>query len=163
MEEINFDELIEQLKSELNAECAIANKYGIVFSSQIKEFSKGKIVPNHILDFINNSKQIASELNLKKIDYFTLASHDQNYLFTFSKKLILISKIGLGVDLSKLLPGLKQFLDALENKVIDKDLSQFTLFDFSQDIKKIEATLKEDENKEKKYSIIKDLIKFISN
>jgi len=163
MEEINFDELIEQLKSELNAECAIANKYGIVLGSLIKEFSKGKIVPNHILDFINNSKQIANELNLQQIDYFTLASQNQNYLFTFSKKLILISKLGLGVDLGKLMPGLKQFLDTLEKKVIDKDLNTFTLFDFSQDIKKIEATLKEDENKEKKYSIIKDLIKFISN
>ncbi len=163
MEDMNFDELIKQLKTELNAECAIANKYGIVLGSLIKEFSKGKIVPNHILEFMNNSNQIASELNLQQIDYFTLASQKQNYLFTFSKKLILISKLDLKVNLAQLMPGIKLFLNKLEDNIIEKELNKFTNFDFSQDIEKIEATLKDDENKEKKYSIIKDLIKFISN
>ncbi len=163
MEDIDFDELIAQLKSELNTECAIANKYGIVLGTLIKEFSKGKIVPNHILDFINNSNEIASELGLQKIDFFTLASEKQNYLFSFSNKLILISKLDLSVNISKLMPGIKLFLDKLETKIIEKELKTFTLFDFTPDIEKIENTLKDEENKEKKYSIIKDLIKYISN
>ncbi|MFX1276536.1 MAG: hypothetical protein ACFFBP_10440 [Promethearchaeota archaeon] len=163
MEDTNFDEIIQQLKSELKTECAIANKYGIVLGSAIKEFSKGKIVPNNILEFINNSNEIANELNLQHIDYFTLASQKHNYLFTFSKKLILISKLDLSINMAKFMPGVNVFLNNLEQKVIEKELDAFTTFDFSQDIEKIKETLKEDEDKEKKYSIIKDLIKYISN
>ena len=42
MTQINYEEIISQLKSDLNAECAIANKYGIILGSLIKEFAKGK-------------------------------------------------------------------------------------------------------------------------
>ena len=93
MKQINYDEIISQLKAELNSECAIANIYGIVLASNIKEFFKGKIIPHKILSLISNSKDIADELNLNKINSFALEAQEYNYLFTFSEKLILISLV----------------------------------------------------------------------
>ncbi|MHA1488018.1 MAG: hypothetical protein ACTSSC_12725 [Promethearchaeota archaeon] len=49
---INYDKIITQLKTELNSECAIANKYGIILASNIKEFFKGKVIPHKILSVI---------------------------------------------------------------------------------------------------------------
>ncbi len=43
MSQINYEEIIAQLKSDLNAECAIANKYGIILGSKIKEFSVSSV------------------------------------------------------------------------------------------------------------------------
>ncbi|MFX1306684.1 MAG: hypothetical protein ACFFDG_07680, partial [Promethearchaeota archaeon] len=62
MNEVKYKEIISQLKSDLNAECAIANIYGIILGSAIKEFSKGKVIPQAILSLISNSKEIAIEL-----------------------------------------------------------------------------------------------------
>ena len=90
MSQINYEEIIVQLKSDLNAECAIANKYGIILGTKIKEFSKGKVIPQKILSLISNSKEIANELNLEKINSFAIEAQDNNYLFSFSEKLILI-------------------------------------------------------------------------
>ena len=45
MSEINYDDIIEQLKSELNVECAIANRYGIILSSLLNEFAQGNVIP----------------------------------------------------------------------------------------------------------------------
>ncbi|MCK4781112.1 MAG: hypothetical protein KAT57_13010, partial [Candidatus Lokiarchaeota archaeon] len=93
MNQVKYDEIISQLKSDLNAECAIANKYGIILGSLIKEFGKGKVIHQAILSLISNSKEIASELNLNKINSFALEAQEYNYLFTFSDELILISKL----------------------------------------------------------------------
>ncbi|GAH56600.1 unnamed protein product, partial [marine sediment metagenome] len=67
-------------------------RYGIILGSTIKEFAKGKIIPHKILSVIANSKDIAKELNLNKINSFALEAQDYNYLFTFNPELILISK-----------------------------------------------------------------------
>lgn len=162
MDEINYEEIISQLKSDLNAECAIANSYGIILSSLIKEFAKGKVIPQAILSLIANSKEIANELNMKKINSFALEAQKNNYLFTFSNELILISKLDLNVNLAKFMPSISIFLKKLNESIGEEEIKKFSVFDFSKEIAKIEETLEEEKIKKDKYSIIKDLVKYIS-
>ncbi|MFX1573963.1 MAG: hypothetical protein ACFFB0_14545 [Promethearchaeota archaeon] len=162
MNQINYDEIISQLKSDLNAECAIANKYGIILGSAIKEFSKGKVIPQKILSLISNSKEIASELSLENINSFALEAKKNNYLFTFTEDLILISKLELSVNLAKFMPSISVFLKKL-SETSEEEIHQFSIFDFSKEITKIEDTLKDEKIKKDKYSIIKDLVKYLSN
>jgi len=161
MKQINYDEIISQLKSELNSKAAIANKYGIVLGSTIKEFAKGKVIPHKILSLISNSQGIAKELNLKKINSFALEAQENNYLFTFTDELILISKLDLEVNLAKYMPSISVFLKKLSESS-GHDIKEFSVFDFSKEISKIQETLNREKIKEKKYSIIKDLVKYIS-
>ena len=162
MKHIKYDEIISQMKAELNSECEIANIYGIVLASNIKEFSKGKIIPHKILSLISNSKDIANELNLNKINSFALEAQEYNYLFTFSGELILISKLGLNMNLAKFMPSISVFLKKLNQKYKEQEITEFSLFDFSKEIKKIKDTFQEKNSGEKKYSIIKDLVKYIA-
>ncbi|MHA2393144.1 MAG: hypothetical protein ACXAEX_14485 [Promethearchaeota archaeon] len=163
MSHINYEEIIAQLKSDLNAECAISNKYGVVLGSKIKEFSKGKIIPQKILSLISNSREIAKELNLEKISSFALESHDYNYLFSFTEKLILISKLDLNVNLAKFMPSISLFLKKLSESSKEEEIQEFSVFDFTKELAKIGETLKEEEIHKEKYSIIKDLVKYVSN
>jgi len=162
MNQINYDEIISQLKSELNSKSAIANKYGVVLGSSIKEFAKGKIIPHKILSLISSSKEIANELNLKDINSFAIEAHEINYLFTFSEELILISKLDLEVNLAKFMPSISVFLKKLSERLVDQDIKEFSVFDFSKEISKMQDTITSEKINEKKYSIIKDLVKFIS-
>ena len=163
MSKVKYDEIVSQLKSDLNAECAIANKYGIILGSVIKEFAKGKVIPQGILSLISNSKDIANELNLKKITSFALESEKYNYLFTFSEELILISKLDLDVNLAKFMPSISIFLKKLNVSITEEEVKSFSIFDFSKEVSKIEDTLQSEKVNKDKYSIIKDLVKHISS
>ncbi|MFX1419688.1 MAG: hypothetical protein ACFE9N_12275 [Promethearchaeota archaeon] len=163
MSQINYEEIISQLKSDLNAECAISNKYGIILGSLIKEFAKGKVIPQAILSLIANSKEIANELNLNKINSFALEAQKYNYLFTFSKELILISKLDLNVNLAKFMPSISVFLKKLSESITEEEIKKFSVFDFSKEIIKIEETIEREKVRKDKYSIIKDLVKHISS
>ncbi|MHA2288134.1 MAG: hypothetical protein ACXABG_05045 [Promethearchaeota archaeon] len=162
MKQINYDEIIKQLKVELNSECAISNTYGIVLASNIKVFSKGKIIPHKILSLIGSSKDIADELKLNKINSFALEAQEYNYLFTFSDELILISKLSLSMNLAKYMPSISVFLKKLSEKHKKQEIIEFSVFDFSKEIQKIQASFQDMKNKEKKYSIIKALVKYVS-
>ena len=163
MSQINYEEIIAQLKSDLNAECAVANKYGIILGTKIKEFSKGKVIPQKILSLILNSKEIANELNLDMINSFALEAQENNYLFSFSEKLILISKLDLNVNLAKFMPSISVFLQKLSESSKDEEIKEFSIFNFSKELSKMEDTLKQEEIKKEKYSIIKDLVKHVSS
>ena len=162
MSEIDYEEIISQLKSDLKAECAIANKYGIILASKIKEFSKGKIIPHRLLSLISNSKEIANELKLDGISSFALEAQEYNYLFSFSEKLILISKLDLDVNLAKFMPSIRVFLTKLSESSKEGEVEEFSIFNFTKELSNIEDTLKQEEIKKGKYSIIKDLVKYIS-
>jgi hypothetical protein len=162
MSQINYEEIIAQLKSDLNAECAIANKYGVILGTKIKEFSKGKVIPQKILSLISNSQEIANELNLEKINSFALEAQENNYLFSFSEKLILISKLDLNVNLAKFMPNISVFLKKLSESSEDEEIKEFSVFNFAKELTNIEDTLKEEKIKKDKYSIIKDLVKYVS-
>lgn len=163
MNQVKYDEIISQLKSDLNAECAIANKYGIILGSLIKEFGKGKVIHQAILSLISNSKEIAKELNLNKINSFALEAQEYNYLFTFSDELILISKLDLNVNLAKFMPSISVFLKKLSISIKEEEIKQFSLFDFTKEVSKIKNTIEQEKVRKDKYSIIKDLVKHISN
>ncbi len=162
MKQINYEEIISQLKSDLNAECAIANKYGIILGSLIKEFAKGKVIPQAILSLISNSKDIANELNLTKINSFALEAQEYNYIFTFSLELILISKLDLNVNLAKFMPSISVFLKKLSKSIKDEEIKEFSVFNFSKEISKMEGMLESEKIEKEKYVIIKDLVKYIS-
>ena len=164
MSHANYEEVVSQLKSELNTDCAISNRYGIILASLIKEFAKGKIIPQKILELISEKEQIAEELNLKQINSFALESMEYNYLFSFSEELILISRVPLNVNLAKFMPSIRTLTLKLSKSHQEQEggIKEFSVFDFSKDIKKIESALKEEDINKEKYAIIKDLIKFIS-
>lgn len=162
MTQINYDDIISQLKKELNSKCAIANRYGIILGSVIKEFAKGKVIPQKILSLISNSHDIAKELGLNRINSFAIEAQDYNYLFTFSEDLILISKVDLDVNLAKYMPSISVFLKKLGESLKDIEINEFSVFDFSKEVGKMQETVKQEKGREKKYSIIKDLVKYIS-
>ena len=162
MKKGNYDQIVSELKKELDSECAIASKHGIVLATKIKEFSKAKIIPQKILSVINNSQDIAKELGLNQINSFALEAEKYNYLFTFSSELILISKLKLDVNLSKFMPNVSAFLKNLSENLKEDEIKEFSEFDFKKEIQNIEESIKEDESKDKKYSIIKDLVSFVS-
>jgi hypothetical protein len=159
---INYEDITAQLKKELNSDCAIANKYGIVLASNIKEFSKGKIIPEKILTVVLSSQEIAEELNLRKINTFAVESENFHYLFTFSKDLILVSRLNLEVNLAKYMPSISVFLERLTESSQKQDIKEFSTFDFSKEISKIEESMTEDKSVDEKYSIIKDLVNYVS-
>lgn len=130
----------------------------------IKEFAKGKIIPQKILELISEKKQLAEELNLKQISSFALESKEYNYLFTFSEELILISRVPLNVNLAKFMPSIRTLTQKLSKSYQDQEfgVKEFSVFDFTKDITKIENALKAESIDKEKYAIIKDLIKFIS-
>lgn len=162
MSEIDYEVIIKKLKDELETESAIANKYGVVLASILKEFSKGKIIPQKILELIASSKDIASELKLKRINSFVLEAMDYNYLFTFSEELILISRLDLSVNLAKFMPSISVFLKNLSKGSKGQIVPEFSEFDFSKEIAKMKETINQEKYFENKYKIIKDLVKFIS-
>lgn len=162
MKKTNYDQIVSDLKKDLDSESAIANKYGVVLASKIKEFSKAKIIPQKILSVIANSQDIAKELGLKQINSFAVETEKYIYLFTFSSGLILISKLKLDVNLATFMPNLSTFLNKLSENLKEEEIKQFSVFDFKKEIQNIEETIEKDESKEKKYSIIKDLVNYIT-
>jgi len=162
MSQIDYEAIISQLKAELKAECAISNRHGIVISSLINEFAKGRVIPQTILDLIVRRQEIAEELKLNEINSFAFASEDFHYLFTFSEELILISKLDLKIDLAKFMPSISAFLSKLSASAQDSEVHDFSVFDFTREIQNIETALKEEAVKKEKYAIIKELIKYIS-
>jgi hypothetical protein len=53
-------------------------------------------------------------------------------------------------------------LKKLNKKYKEQEITEFSLFDFSKEIKKIEDTFHKKNIGKKKYSIIKDLVKYIA-
>jgi len=109
-ESINYEKIVTQLKKELMTDCAIANRYGIILSSNIDIFPKEKIIPQKILELIGKIDPIAEELNLEQINSFAFEAKEFNFLFTFSKELILISKVDLNINLAKFMPSIRALL-----------------------------------------------------
>jgi len=165
MPEINYEVIVSQLKEELDTNCAISNKYGIVLSSNIKEFAEGSVIPQKILELISSKTSIAEELRLNEISSFALETQEYNYLFTFSENLILISKVDLSINLAKFMPSLRIFIEKLSKSYREQEdglIQQFSLFDFSKEIEKIEASMEMESINKEKYSIIKELVNYIS-
>ena len=79
MKKPDYDQIVSELKKELDSESAIANRYGLVLASKIKEFSKATIIPQKILSVISNSQDIAKTLGLKQINSFALET--ENYIY----------------------------------------------------------------------------------
>ena len=164
MKDINYDEIIAQIKKDLDTECALANKYGIVLGSTIDTFPKEKVIPQKILELINDRLEIAEELGLEKINSFAMEAEEYIYLFTFSETLILISKLNLDVNLGKFMPNISKFLTKLSHSASDETglIKPFSNFDFKKEIDKIENSINEEGLDEEKYSIIKKLVNFIA-
>jgi hypothetical protein len=66
------------------------------------------------------------------------------------------------MNLAKYMPSISVFLKKLSEKHKTKEVSEFSVFDFSKEIKKIKEIFKNKKNKDDKYSIIKDLVKYIA-
>ena len=164
MPQINYEVIVSQLKEELKTDCAISNKYGIVLSSKIKEFAEGNVIPQKILELISSKTSIAEDLKLNEINSFAFETLKYNYLFTFSENLILISKVDLNINLAKFMPSLRIFIEKLSKTYKEQEdgFKQFLLFDFSKEIEKIEASMETESINKDKYSIIKQLVKYIS-
>ena len=159
----NYDEIISRLENELNAKCAIANKYGIILGSAIKEFSIGKVIPQKILELISDRHDIATVLDLDNITSFALEAKENNYLFTFTEEFILVSKLGLNINLAKFMPGVRSFLKNLSTKLKKPEQIGFSTFNFSKELTHLKKSLNQEKLNKEKYSIIKILIKEMSD
>ena len=61
------------------------------------------------------------------------------------------------------MPSISVFLKKLSESSKDEEIKEFSIFNFSKELSKIEETLKQEEIKKEKYSIIKDLVKHVSS
>jgi len=61
------------------------------------------------------------------------------------------------------MPSISVFLKKLSETIMDIEIKEFSIFDFSKEINKIKEIIKKDKARDKKYSIIKELVKYISN
>ena len=164
MEKIDYASIVSQIRNELKTDCAIANRYGIILSSNIDIFPEEKLIPQKILELILNREAIAEELSLKKpISSFAFETEEFNFLFTISEELILISKVNLDINLAKFMLSIRVVAQKLSEIKQELEMKSFTIFDFSKDIAKIETTLEKETYNKEKYSIIKDIIKYISS
>ncbi len=162
-EEDKYSKIVKQIKSELKTNTLIANKYGIILSSEIEDLHKGKIIPPEILDLINQREIFAKSLKLRNIDSITLESEQFFFLITKTSELILLAQLKKSVDLSNLIPNVKKFLEKLAKSISKKlKIDEFTKFEFVKEIIKLDDSLKTDEERQQKFKIIKDLIKYIS-
>ena len=159
---INYEDIVSQLKKELKTDCAIANRYGIILSSNIDTLPKGKVIPQKILELIGKREAIAKELELNQISSFAFETKEFNFLFTISKELIIISKVNSNINLGQFMPSIRVFAQKL-SEIKEQEIKSFSVFDFSKDISKIELALEKETSSKEKYSIIKDLIKYISS
>ena len=162
-EKINYDDIVTQLKNELKTDCAIANRYGIILSSTIDILPKEKVIPQKIIELIGKREAIAKELNLDEISSLAFETEEFNFLFTVSKELIIISKVNLNINLAQFMPSIRIFTQKLSDIKQEQEIKSFSVFNFSKDIDKIEAALEKESISKEKYSIIKDLIKYISS
>lgn len=162
-EEDKYSKIVKEIKSELKTNTLIANKYGVILGSEIEDLYKGKIIPPEILDLINQRAKFAKSLKLKEINSITLESEKYFFLITKTSELILLAQLKKSVDLSQLIPSVKKFLEKLAKGISERfEIDEFTKFEFVKEIIKLDDSLKTDEDRQQKFNIIKDLIKFIS-
>jgi len=161
-EETRYSEVVNQIKSELKTNTLIANKYGIILGSEIQDLEKGKVVPSEILGLLNRREELAKSLNLKKIDTITLESENFYLLINSNDKLILMAQLDKKIDFSNFIPSLKSFLINLAKESGKKAEAEFSDFDFTKEINRLEESLVLDEEKKLKFNIIKELINYIS-
>jgi hypothetical protein len=158
----NFDVIVSQLKEKLGIESAIINKFGIVLESLLKPFPKDSLIPPKILQMIQDKREIGTAFDVDKVRSFVIETKDFYYLLTLSKEIVLLSKLGLDKDLAKFIPNISQFLDNFIQKAQKLEKTEFDNFTFSKEIEEIEASIDEEKTYEEKYSILKDLVKYMS-
>ncbi|MHA1724736.1 MAG: hypothetical protein ACTSXH_07825 [Promethearchaeota archaeon] len=162
MQEELYNAFISKIKQELNADCAIANKYGIILASNMEEYSPNKIISLNLLDLILEHEHIESDLNNKEIKSIILQTTDFNHVFLYNNDFILISKFPLTLNTLEFSNRASNFLIEISDNLKKSEMGKFTEFDFSKEVSKIKETLEDVRFKTKKYDIIKDLIKSIS-
>ena len=162
MIEKDYQNFIDQLRTELKAECAISNKYGIVLASNIDYFLTGKTIPQNMLELMVERQNIEKEIKNERLTSFILETQNFNYVFTFHENYILISKLPLNVNIAEFASKAYKHLKEINEKTKELDTNIFSTFDFSKDIAKIKIISENEKFKPQRYKIIKDLIKFVS-
>ncbi|TXT62369.1 MAG: hypothetical protein BAJALOKI1v1_960004 [Promethearchaeota archaeon] len=157
-----YEGVIKELTKELKTQCCLVNQYGIILGSSIKEFPKDSVLHPKILKLVANRKNVAKSLDLESIKSFILESKDFFYVFNFSNDLILISKLTSDIDLTKYSKNINAFLARLVNKIHQLEEPDVSSFDFSEEITQMEHSIQNRINNKEKYSVIKDLVKYIS-
>lgn len=158
----NFNVIVSQLKEKLGIESAIINNYGIVLESLLEPFPKDSLIPPKVLQIIQDQKEIGEAFQVKKIRSFVIETKNNYYLLTMSKNIVLLSKLGLDKDLTKFIPNISQFLENFIEKAQKLEKPEFGSFTFSKEIEEIEQSIDKTETYEDKYSILKELVKYMS-
>lgn len=158
----NFNVIVSQLKEKLGIESAIVNKYGIVLESILTPFPKDSLIPPRILQLIQDQKEIGKSFGVQNIKSVVVETKDYFYLITLNKEIILISKLSLDKDLTKFIPNISKFLENFIEKAQQLEKPEFGSFTFSKEIEEIKKSMDTTESYEEKYSILKELVKYMS-
>jgi hypothetical protein len=156
------EDIIEEITNKLKTQCCLTNKYGIILASTINEFPKNKIIPPKLFKLISNRRGYAEALKIDKIESFIIETKEFYYLFSFNEELLLISKLKLDIDLTKFTKNISIFLESLIKKIHQLEEPAVSRFDFSEEINQMENSLNKANKNEEKYSIIKELVRFIA-
>ena len=68
----------------------------------------------------------------------------------------------LNVNIAKFTPSISVFLNKLSKGTKEDEIQEFSVFDFKKEIGKIEQALESEKSNDDQYTIVKDLIKYIS-
>ena len=158
----NFNVIVSQLKEKLGIESAIINNYGIVLESLLEPFPKDSLIPPKVLQIIQDQKEIGEAFQVKKIRSFVIETKNNYYLLTMSKNIVRLSILRLDKDSPKFITNISQFLENFIEKTKKKKKPEFGSFTFSKEIEEIEQSIDKTETYEDKYSILKELVKYMS-
>jgi hypothetical protein len=157
-----FKEIVQEISKELDIQCSIFNRYGIILASTIKEFKTGTLFPPKLLKLVSTRQNFANSLETDTIKSFIIETEEFFYSFSFKKELILISKLDSNINITKFIKNINPFLDSLIEKIHQLEEPAISGFDFSEEIQQMKDSLNKASSKEDKYSVIKDLVKYIS-
>lgn len=158
----NFDVIVSQLNEKLGIESAIINKYGIVLESMLEPFPRDSLIHPKLLEMIQDKRAVGEAFNSEIVQSFVIETKTYYYLFTLSNNIVLLSKLGLEKDLAKFIPNISQFLENFLKKTQKLEKTEFDDYTFSQEIEEIEKSIDNPPTYEEKYSILKDLVKYMS-
>jgi hypothetical protein len=151
---------VEQIYGMIGTDTSIIDRYGIVLSSRIPRFQKGRLISPTIWSIIQKKKQLASELEIESIDGLVLESEQFNIVFTFGTWIYLLTQVPKSVDLSQYMPSINRIISTLD-KSTDKTLTlQFQSLNFEEEYNQMKSA--ETEGAGNSMPIFKSLIKHMA-
>lgn len=162
-ETFDWDGVVKEIHDTVGTQTAIFDKFGLILSSKIPQFTKGSLISPTILNFVDHKTTLSHDLQLKTITCLVVEGDQHNVVFTFGSKFNFLSTVPKKVDLSKYMPSvtsiLKSLHDTHDSKTIPKTRVEFLTLD--AEYQEMQESTKKEVEKDR-FTIFKHLIKYLT-